>query len=130
MAKRRMLHIQLIRQDDFLELPLSAQYLYVQCVMEADDDGFITNPKSLARLLGCTAKDVEALVAKHFLLAFPSGVMAIRHWFWHNVLRKDRYTPSLLPERDKIRRCRDGSYEMATNWQPNGNQMATKWHHR
>ncbi len=112
MAKRRMLHIQLIRQDDFLELPLSAQYLYLQCVMEADDDGFITNPKSLARLLGCTAKDVEALVAGGYMLPFSSGVMAVRHWAWHNQIRKDRYIPSVLPERKQVRLGDDSLYEL------------------
>lgn len=47
MAYRRMLLKELIRNDHFLTLPHSSQCLYMHLLLEADDDGFVSNPLSL-----------------------------------------------------------------------------------
>ena len=43
MAEKRMFSRELVESDQFLELPLSAQGLYMHICMEADDDGFVNN---------------------------------------------------------------------------------------
>lgn len=48
MASRRMLHTDIIQSDSFLDMPFSAQMLYVQINQSADDDGFCNSARRLA----------------------------------------------------------------------------------
>jgi len=82
----------IIDSDAFLEMPQSSQNLYFHLAMRADDDGFINNPKSIMRLIGCKDDDANILIAKKFLIPFESGVVVIKHWKIHNYIRKDTYT--------------------------------------
>ena len=52
MAEKRMFTNKIIESDAFLDMPLSAQALYVHLNMNADDDGFVNNPKMITRLIG------------------------------------------------------------------------------
>jgi hypothetical protein len=121
--------------DPFTEMPLSAQALYFHLNMNADDDGFLNNPKKIQRSIGASEDDMKLLIAKRFILTFEKGVIVIKHWRMHNLLRKDRYTETqYLDEKDTLLLQKDGSYtekplelSMATTWQPNGNQMATQY---
>ena len=122
----------ILESDAFTDMPLSAQALYVHLNMEADDDGFVNNPKKIARSLGASEDDLKLLVIKRFLLPFDSGIVAIKHWRMHNLLRKDRYTETQYQdEKNMLVLKENGAYtelgnQMATKWQPNGNQMATQ----
>ena len=98
MAKKRMFSIDIVGSDAFLDLPYSAQCLYFQLGMRADDDGFVGNPKTIQRIAGTKASDLELLVKKRFLLKFPSGVVVIKHWKINNQIQKDRYTPTVYTE--------------------------------
>lgn len=98
MAKKRMFSIDIVGSDAFLDLPYSAQCLYFQLGMRADDDGFVGNPKTIQRIAGTKANDLELLVKKRFLLQFPSGVVVIKHWKINNQIQKDRYTPTVYTE--------------------------------
>ena len=98
MAKKRMFSIDIVGSDAFLDLPYSAQCLYFQLGMRADDDGFVGNPKTIQRISGTKASDLELLVKKRFLLQFPSGVVVIKHWKINNQIQKDRYTPTVYTE--------------------------------
>lgn len=98
MAKKRMFSIDIVGSDAFLDLPYSAQCLYFQLGMRADDDGFVGNPKTTQRIAGTKASDLELLVKKRFLLQFPSGVVVIKHWKINNQIQKDRYTPTVYTE--------------------------------
>ena len=91
MAQRRMLSKEITESDAFLDMPLSAQALYLHLCMAADDDGFISSPKSVQRMTGASSEDMEILMQKKFILAFPSGVVVIKHWLIHNYIQKDRY---------------------------------------
>ena len=121
--------------DPFTEMPLSAQALYFHLNMNADDDGFLNNPKKIQRSIGASEDDMKLLIAKRFILTFDKGVIVIKHWRMHNLLRKDRYTETqYIDEKDTLLLQKDGSYTekplelfMATKWQPNGNQMATQY---
>ena len=98
MAKKRMFSIDIVGSDAFLDLPYSAQCLYFQLGMRADDDGFVGNPKTIQRIAGTTASDLELLVKKRFLLQFPSGVIVIKHWKINNDIKKDRYSPTVYTD--------------------------------
>ena len=134
MAERRMFTKKIIDSDPFLDMPLSAQSLYFHLNMRADDDGFINNAKKIQRMIGASEDDLKLLVAKRFVLAFESGVIVIKHWRMHNLLRKDRYNPTHYKEEFEMLGLKDnGSYTekpnvecLATTWQPDGNQLATQ----
>lgn len=138
MAERRMFTKKIIDSDAFLDMPLSTQSLYFHLNMRADDDGFINNAKKIQRMIGASEDDLKLLIAKRFVLAFESGVIVIKHWRMHNLLRKDRYNPTHYKEEYAMLGLKDnGAYTekaavecLATDWQPtdnqSGNQLATQ----
>lgn len=79
------------RSDAFLDMPPTARALYYQLGMEADDDGFINNPKIIERMVGASDDDMKLLDDKQYIISFDSGVIAIRHWKLNNYIQKDRY---------------------------------------
>lgn len=131
--------MKIVDSDAFLEMPTSAQALYFHLNMRADDDGFLNNPRKIMAYVGASPDDLRLLITKRFLLVFESGVIVIKHWRMHNTLRKDRYTPTQYQELfAQLGIKENGSYtdhpeaalpsgnQLATSWQPNGNQMATQ----
>lgn len=78
--------------DDFLDMPISSQCLYFHLSMNADDDGFINNWKSIIKLTGAKEDDLKVLIAKQYIIPFETGVIVIKHWKLNNYLQKDRYT--------------------------------------
>lgn len=142
MAERRMFTKKIVDSDAFLDMPLSTQALYFHLNMRADDDGFVNSAKKIQRMIGASEDDLKLLIAKRFILAFANGVIVIKHWRMHNLLRKDRYNPTQYQEEFEMLGLKDnGSYtestaipmipepanHVATTWQPNGNQMATQY---
>lgn len=98
MAERRMISKSIIDSDSFLDLPTTTQCLYFHLLMRADDDGFISNPKSVMRIIGARDDDLKVLIAKEFIIPFDSGVVVIKHWRIHNYIQKDRYKQTLHKE--------------------------------
>lgn len=94
MANRRMISKDIYETDNFSEMPNSAQSLYTHFILQADDDGFISNPRLLLRMYGANNDDLKLLIAKGFLIPFEDGVVAITHWKMMNTIRKERYTPT------------------------------------
>lgn len=129
-----MFTMKIVDSDAFLDMPISAQCLYFHLNMRADDDGFLNNPKKIQRMIGASEDDLKLLLAKRFVLGFEKGVIVVKHWRMHNLLRKDRYNPTqYIKEKDSLDIKEDGSYTekapieaLATTWQPSGNQMATQ----
>jgi hypothetical protein len=95
MANKRMFNIEIIDADKFLDMPNSSQNLYFHLAMRADDDGFISNPKKIQRIVGASDDDANILITKEYVLKFENGLIVIKHWRIHNYLRSDRYKPSL-----------------------------------
>lgn len=91
MAQKRMFDKAITNSDDFLELPDSSQVLYFHLSMNADDDGFVNNWKSIMKMTGTKEDDMKLLIAKQYIIPFDSGVIVIRHWRMNNYLRSDRY---------------------------------------
>ena len=94
MAQRRMFNKTITNNDKFLEMPMGSQVLYFHLSMNADDDGFVDNWKSIMRMIGAKEDDLKVLVAKQYIIPFESGVIVIRHWRINNYLQNDRITPT------------------------------------
>lgn len=95
MAQKRMISKKVIQTDVFMDMPLSAQALYFHLNLEADDDGFITNVKTVKRMVGASEDDLNLLVVKHFLIVFEAGILVIKHWKIHNTIKRDRYNETI-----------------------------------
>lgn len=98
MAEKRMFTKKVIDSDEFVDMPLSTQCLYFHLNMNADDDGFVNNPKRIMRAIGASDDDLKILIAKQFVLVYETGVLVIRHWRLHNTLKSDRYHPTEYQE--------------------------------
>src|SRR3990167_6189721 len=94
MAQRRMFTLKIVDSDAFLDMPVSSQLLYFHLSMRADDDGFVSNPKKIMKIIGSQEDDISVLFVKRFVLPFESGVCVIKHWKIHNYIQNDRYSPT------------------------------------
>ena len=134
MAIRRMFAKSITDSDDFLDLPLDVQLLYFHLGMQADDEGFLNSTKKIVRMLGVEPDALKILCDTGFLIPFPSGVVAIRHWHVSNKLRKDRRMETQFQEERKQLVLKFDMYEygkeddnqVTTKCQPDDNQMATQ----
>ena len=61
MAERRMFAKKITESDAFLDMPSSTQMLYFHLSMNADDDGFVNNPKKIQRMCGASDDDFKLL---------------------------------------------------------------------
>lgn len=95
MAIRRMLSRAVVDSDAFLDLPVGARLLYYDMVMRADDDGMVDGPRKIMRMVGATQSDLDALLESKYVLMLTQGIVVIRHWYVHNSIRHDRYTPTI-----------------------------------
>lgn len=101
MAQRRMLSKQITETDTFLDLPLSTQALYLHLIMNADDDGFLGNARTVLRMVGGSNDDFKLLAAKQFIIVFEDGITVIKDWRIHNYIQKDRYRSTMYSEHRK-----------------------------
>ena len=116
MAQKRMFDKTITNADDFLEMPDSSQNLYFHLSMNADDDGFVNNWKSIMRMTGHKEDDLKVLIAKQYVIPFESGVVVIRHWRINNYLRTDRYVETKFKnEKSKLTLDSNLVYQMDTN---------------
>ena len=154
MANRRMICRDVVKRDHFLRLKPSSQGLYMHLLLDADDDGFVGNPLAIVRYTSCTEEDMAELDRLNYILTFTSGVVVIRHWFYHNNIRKDRYRASTAVEKQYVTLSSEGVYVIKEEckehwlpgfwnpgnqnptpsqpvgrprWQPKGNNLAPTW---
>lgn len=123
MARRRMFNLDIIDTDLFIEMPQSSRLLYYELCMRADDDGFVSSPKKIQRVVGCSDDDFKVLITKKFIIPFETGVVVIRHWKIHNYIQKDRYKETLYSEEKRLlSQEENGAYKlMDTSCIQNGN---------
>ena len=140
MADRRMFSKTIIDSDAFLDMPLETQAFYFHLSMRADDEGFVNNPKKIARMIGVGEDSLKLLILKNFIIPFESGIVVIRHWKIHNYIRGDRMTEtnyknerSLLSIDDNgayslenLAECQPVSNQLTTNCQPVAVQMSAQ----
>lgn len=119
MAQKRMFDKTITNSDEFIEMPMSSQVLYFHLSMNADDDGFINNWKSIMRMTGSKEDDLKVLIAKQFIIPFESGVIVIKHWRINNFLRKDRHIDTKFQKELSMLDTNDNQeYVWLTNGQP------------
>lgn len=104
-----MFSLKITSSDEFLDMPLSAQALYLHLGMNADDDGFV-QPKKIIRLVGAKEDDLKLLIVKKFVYPFQTGVVVIRHWKENNYIQKDRYTETLFKEEKALLSLDDNGF--------------------
>lgn len=124
MAKKRMFSLGVLDTDAFLDMPLSAQALYFHLNLRADDDGFVGNPKRITQNVGASIDDLKILVAKRFVIAFEDGVIVIKHWRMHNVIKSDRYIKTNYIEDLAMLDIKDNG---AYTFKVDGTQLERKW---
>ena len=114
MAQRRMFSKKITDTDIFLDMPLSSQALYFHLNMHADDDGFVSNAKTVKRMIGSSDDDLKLLLTKNFIFAFESGVVVIKDWKIHNYIRKDTYNTTIYgDEKEQLAQDENGSYTLS-----------------
>lgn len=136
MGKRRMFTSEITDGDVFTALPPSSQALYFHLCISADDDGFSNQIRQSLFKAHATTDDFNLLVAKRFVLPFDSGVVVIKHWRMHNVIRNDRYHETkYLEEKSTLVLKENGVYtendgsgipvdnQLTTNGIPTDNQV-------
>jgi hypothetical protein len=145
MSGRRLFYdVETFRNSDFIGMSKDAQLAYFNLSLYADDDGFTKSGIIVLKVLGAKADVFTELEKAGFIYQFPSGVIVIRNWFRNNMIRKDRYTPTIYVNERKALQVLDNRYylsdsqvgqsttdlqgdgnQLATSWQPVGNQLAT-----
>lgn len=132
MGERRMISKKITDTDKFLAMPLSAQALYFHLNTHGDDFGFVDKAKTIQRTIGASEDDLKLLIAKQYIIPFESGIVVIKDWFIHNIIRKDRLKETAyIEEKEKLQMSESRTYEysdnLTTNCQPNDNQVTTNW---
>lgn len=124
----------------FLRLPLEAQALYFHLIQNCDDDG-VVEAFPILRMIGANEDNLGLLVIKQFVKPLNDEmVYFVVDFHEQNIIRKDRYVPSVYKEllEDDIEEpngqaitCNstsdvsENSHQMTTNRQPSDNQMTT-----
>ena len=132
MAQRRMMSDKVIKTDSFMEMPHSTKNLYFYLMIEADDDGFVSNPKTIMRMVNAVDDDYRILIGKKFIIPFESGICVIKHWLIHNLIRADRKIDTQWTEEKKLIETDPATqkYSLYKGLQPSDNQVTTKCPHR
>ena len=126
MANRRMFSKDVLMTDDFLDLPPTTKVLYFFLNLEADDDGFVANPRTVMRFIGSTKDDMKLLVEGNYVLLFDTGVVVITDWTEHNSIRKDRKKATrFVEEMQQIALVEGNKYKWLSDVQPSDNQVTT-----
>jgi hypothetical protein len=110
-----MISMHIVDSDAFLDMPHSTQNLYMHMLMRADDDGFVSSPKKIGRMVGSNEDDLKILFGKKFVIPFESGVCVIKHWKIHNYIAKDRYQQTkYIEEMAQLKVKSNGGYTLYT----------------
>lgn len=121
MANRRMFSLDIVDTDIFLDLSISSQALYFHLGMRADDDGFVSSPKKIAAMVGANQDDLKLLIAKGFVIAFDEGgIVVLRHWRQNNLIRNDRYKPTIYQQQMAALSVNSGVYSLVAQRYANG----------
>ena len=105
-----MISLKVIDTDEFLDMPPTTQNLYFHLCMRGDDDGFVSNPKKIMKIINSADDDFKILIGKRFIILFESGICVIKHWRIHNLIRSDRYTETEYKEEKKMLYEKDNKY--------------------
>ena len=99
MARRRMLSIDVVETDLFLDMPLTTQALYFHLVLNADDDGIVAYPRKIMKVIGAQVDDLRILITKNFVMELDGGLVIIVHWLMQNKIQPTRKVVSAFSDR-------------------------------
>ena len=120
MAERRMFAKSIINSGRFLRMPPTSRLLYYDLGMAADDDG-IVEAFAILRSTGATEDDLRVLAAKGFVTVLNGDLVTyITDWNRNNLIKKDRYHPSIYKE--LLVKIEDGT-QLEPKWNHCGTQM-------
>lgn len=85
-----MFSVDVVCSDNFIDMSHDAQLLYFHLSMNADNEGFVNNPRTIIRTIGVDKKCLNQLIDSNFVIPFDSGVMVITHWRQNNNLDEKR----------------------------------------
>ena len=123
MAEKRMFARSIVSSDAFITMSPTAQCLYFQLNLSADDDGVVDNPISIMRTVGAKEEDFGELVERKFLILLESGVYVIKHWNINNNIRADRKRESTYKkELSELKKQENGAYTTANDSQMTDNE--------
>ena len=105
-----MFSLKIIDTDEFLDMPPTTQNLYFHLGMRADDDGFVSSPKKIMKIINSADDDIKVLISKKFVIPFENGVCVISHWKTHNYIQKDRYEETRYLEQKSKLTIKNGMY--------------------
>ena len=98
MAERRMFSKSITTSARFLMMPVSSRLLYYDLGMAADDDG-VVEAFTVMRTSGVTEDDLRVLASRGFVTVLTDEfVTYINDWKLNNLVRGDRYKPSIYKE--------------------------------
>ena len=107
---KRMFSSKITETDDFYDMPLAAQALYFHLAINADDEGFTGNPKSIIKLTGASPEDLKTLESAGYVIVFDSGVIVITHWKAQNTIKPDRLKETMYTDEKAKIEERNGAY--------------------
>lgn len=120
MAERRMFAKSVIGSARFLRMPSTSRLLYYDLGMQADDDG-VVEAFSVMRTTGATEDDLTVLASKGFVRVLNEDLVTyISDWSRNNLIKKDRYHPSIYHE---LLVQIDAGTQMEPTWNPDGTQV-------
>lgn len=114
MANRRMFSLDVVDTDKFLDMPATSQNLYFHLGLRADDDGFVSSPKKITKLVNCGSDDLNVLISRGFVIVMDGGIVVVRHWRQNNYIQSDRYKATIYQEQKKKLVENNGVYELST----------------
>lgn len=135
MANKRMFSVDVVETDAFLDLPPKAQALYFHLGMRADDDGFVSSPRTIMRAIGCNTGELKRLETSGYVISFNSGVVVVTDWKVNNTLKSDRYRKTMFQnELALLKESTSKRYILSDNGtisepirNQNGNQPSTQY---
>ena len=90
MANKRMFSKAILQSTKYLKMPHSAQLLYIQLCIDADDEGLVEAFKIMS-MVRCSDDDLKILLDKQFIYILNSDLLVfIVDWENHNTIRSDR----------------------------------------
>lgn len=120
MAERRMFAKSVVGSGRFLQMPPTSRLLCYDLGMAADDDG-IVEAFTVIRTTGAAEDDLRVLAAKGFVTVLNGDLVSyISDWSQNNLIKKDRYHPSVYHE--LLVQLNAGT-QMEPDWNPSGTQM-------
>ena len=124
MAQRRMFSRKITDSARFLRLSAGARLLWYDLGMAADDDG-IAEGYTVMRMNGCAEDDLKELETKGFVKILNDDLVTqILDWKVNNLLKNDRYVPSIYAE--LVYKDSSECFQNGSKVEPNRNQIGTQ----